>query len=746
MGRPEVLDDDELIPDVVQASDDIGRYRPTVFGQIGGFLAQASDNAGRFRHTTEEVVLDEEPMMDFVHQANDDIGRFRIAQASDNAGRFRHTTEEVVLDEEPMMDFVQANDDIGRFRIAQASDNVGRFRPTEEFFDEEPMMASGNLGRYRQPKDEEEFQLNPTSLVVLDQNKGEKNDVVKSTTETEENGSNLSGHDESFIQHIFSSCCVKKSKTNEDKGIATKEESNYINHKNMTDDELSYLGVSVFCLMKKFIDDVRAAGLDESSKIYEIENLHHQEGVIRKASINTICPIDGKQGAAYVHVHKHKDLVGPATLMLSYTWGYEIGDIIDTVLHYCNSNSLDPKRTYIWICCLCVNQHRVVEKMKRKEVIPFDVFRKTFFNRVTHIGHILAMMAPWQRPQYLTRAWCVYELYTANSNGCDITIEMPASERQNFLSSITSRGGIDDHVNKLFKTLSDTSVANAEASVQADLDNILKLIKDGIGYVEFDVIINNLLRDWVIQLIRDAVKSKFRELKNKCNQDHALFLNQVGILFSNLGEYEAAASMFESVLAFYEEEYGSDYAGISVVLNNISLVFEHQGKLELALDNYNRVLAYDEKNNGKDHVDTALTLTNMAGILWRQQRYDDALKILNRALYIQEEKLGIHIDTANTLNTIGIILNRQEHYSEALKTHLRALKMKEKLLGKDHTSTANTVNNMGLVFKNQDKFDIALDHYNRALKVYVKVLGKDHPNTVRTRKNIALLSNQSSLR
>lgn len=44
------------------------------------------------------------------------------------------------------------------------------------------------------------------------------------------------------------------------------------------------------------------------------------------------------------------------------------------------------------------------------------------------IGHVLAMMAPWNEPFDLTRIWCAFELYTANEDQVDVTIVMPPAQ------------------------------------------------------------------------------------------------------------------------------------------------------------------------------------------------------------------------------------------------------------------------------------------------------------------------------
>ncbi len=50
---------------------------------------------------------------------------------------------------------------------------------------------------------------------------------------------------------------------------------------------------------------------------------------------------------------------GRATIMLSYTWGYSFGTIGSALMAYCAKHGLDPRTTHVWICCMCINQHRV---------------------------------------------------------------------------------------------------------------------------------------------------------------------------------------------------------------------------------------------------------------------------------------------------------------------------------------------------------------------------------------------------
>ncbi|CAB9509166.1 hypothetical protein SEMRO_377_G130100.1 [Seminavis robusta] len=122
---------------------------------------------------------------------------------------------------------------------------------------------------------------------------------------------------------------------------------------------------SVHHIATEFLDQVISTpGLSHTSTIYEIENLQGPPGLIRQRGLDVVCPVDGQKGAAYVDCLEGEDHVGEATHMLSYAWSYSIGDIVDTLVHYCTSTGKDPRRAYVWMCCLCVNQHRVVLQKK----------------------------------------------------------------------------------------------------------------------------------------------------------------------------------------------------------------------------------------------------------------------------------------------------------------------------------------------------------------------------------------------
>jgi hypothetical protein len=163
-------------------------------------------------------------------------------------------------------------------------------------------------------------------------------------------------------------------------------------------------------------------------------------------------------------------------------------------------NGRDPKRTYVWICALCLNQHRIVKTMTPDELSA------EFGTRVSTIGYLLPMLEPWRDPQYLKRAWCLFELYTAIGASGAVAIDVVLTEEEdaNFLEAMGTEGYacIDT-------ALASIQSANATATIEADLHAIRELIKSKPGGFEtLDTTVRNHLHTWFED--RGAVKSARR--------------------------------------------------------------------------------------------------------------------------------------------------------------------------------------------------------------------------------------------
>lgn len=541
-------------------------------------------------------------------------------------------------------------------------------------------------------------------------------------------------------------------------------------------DHYEFLAPSVFHLETSLMEQIEKAGLDKkTAQIYDIEDLRKIEhGVIRNKGANVQCPIDGKTGAAYVHCITGEDNVGTATHMLSYAWGYRVIDIVETLLAFCKENKLDPKKNYIWICCLCNNQHRVFEE----EEVPFDMFQDVFNKRVTGIGNVLAMMAPWNDPSYLKRVWCIFEMYTANSDDkCSIQIVMPPKEKESLLESITTHAGASGRngIDELFDALANTQVELAEASRETDKVNILKLVKQGPGYHTFNVEINQLMRKWIKDTVIESAKTT--EAINCTNDDQrrqsalrlafygsyfsrnglhkaaielhekslnlyesldtedkdtiARCYNNIGTEYESMGEYENALEAHTKCLEIFEVIYGTDHPNTSVSYFNIGFVHRKLDDDDKALEMFTKSLEIDKNVKGENHIDTATSYTNLGRIKQKKGDLDGALEMFNKTLAINTDTYGsIHPETGIANGDIALVYHLRKDYDAAIGMHEKTLKIQEAVLGESHPDTAQVYQNIGAAFYEKKEFKISLEYLEKAKSVFEESLGSDHPKSV----------------
>ena len=78
------------------------------------------------------------------------------------------------------------------------------------------------------------------------------------------------------------------------------------------------------------------------------------------------------------------------------------------------------------------------------------------------------MFEPWNDPTYLTRIWCIYEIYTAQDIGCPVTIIMPQREKEVLVDELL------DGLDRLYDALSKTKIQNAKAKYEDDRQAILQ--------------------------------------------------------------------------------------------------------------------------------------------------------------------------------------------------------------------------------------------------------------------------------
>ncbi len=228
------------------------------------------------------------------------------------------------------------------------------------------------------------------------------------------------------------------------------------------------------------------------------------------------------------------------------------------------------------------------------------------------------------------------------------------------------------------------------------------------------------------------------EIYGKEHPSTATSYNNIGLVYSEQGDYDKALEYYFKALDIDKKVLGKKHPSTASSYNNIGLVYDEQGDYDKALEYYFKALEIWENILGTEHPYTATSYNNIGAIYYSKGDYDKALEYYFKALDIREKVLGKeHPDTAQSYNNIGAIYNQKSDYDKALEYYSMALDIVRKFLGEMHPYTAAPYSNIGRVYDSQGDYDKALEYYFMALAINEKVLGADHPSTATDYNSIA---------
>ena len=194
-------------------------------------------------------------------------------------------------------------------------------------------------------------------------------------------------------------------------------------------------------------------------------------------------------------------------------------------------------------------------------------------------------------------------------------------------------------------------------------------------------------------------------------------LNNMGVFYSNEGNYEKAMEHYNESLKIMEEAgYKKE---IAVALNNIGYIHLTQGKAVKALEFYLNSLSIKKEIN--DEKGIANSLNNIAQVYYDHGEIIKALEYNIESLKLKE-KLKDNRGISASLNNIAVIYFDLEDRNKALEYHLKSLEL-NKVIG-DKKMIVVILSNIGLFYTGEGDFQKGLEYYNKALVISESVSDK----------------------
>ncbi|NEP61095.1 MAG: tetratricopeptide repeat protein, partial [Symploca sp. SIO2G7] len=191
-------------------------------------------------------------------------------------------------------------------------------------------------------------------------------------------------------------------------------------------------------------------------------------------------------------------------------------------------------------------------------------------------------------------------------------------------------------------------------------------------------------------------------------------LNNIGLVYSNQGQYQEALDYYQQALAIYQEVGNRRKEGIT--LNNIGEIYRNLGKYQQALDYYQQALAI-HRQVGNRHME-GTTLNNFGLAYSSLGQYQQALDYFQQSVAISN-KIGNRAGEGTTLNNMGEVYRNQGEYQQALNYYQQALTIHRQIGNRKMEGT--TLNNFGLAYYNLGQNQEALDYYQQAIAIYQEI-------------------------
>lgn len=145
-----------------------------------------------------------------------------------------------------------------------------------------------------------------------------------------------------------------------------------------------------------------------------------------------------------------------------------------------------PAPVYFWLDLVVNSQHGTAAR-------PFEWWCTTFTQSVGRIGHVALVLAPWDDPVPLTRAWCLWEIFSAFVSDARLTIHVPKAQRAAFLRTLVDRPGV------VAETLTNVRAERAEATNPDDRSMIFAAIQEERGFGRINLAVKEQLRAWLVE-------------------------------------------------------------------------------------------------------------------------------------------------------------------------------------------------------------------------------------------------------
>jgi tetratricopeptide (TPR) repeat protein len=215
--------------------------------------------------------------------------------------------------------------------------------------------------------------------------------------------------------------------------------------------------------------------------------------------------------------------------------------------------------------------------------------------------------------------------------------------------------------------------------------------------------------------------------------DLARLYNELGVVFTCLGDFGQAAKSYRTALSILESVLPEETCELAAVYRNMGALAhargDHQGAEELA----RRAVALREQALDPCHVDVAADRAALAAVLLELGGLDEAEQLLRLALPVLERAApgACHPNHATAVGHLAAVAHRRGHHFAADTLYCRALRALERAFGRSHRDLVPVLAGLARLYRTlgAPARAEALDARAQAI---LDTVNPDHANTGKT--------------
>jgi tetratricopeptide (TPR) repeat protein len=218
------------------------------------------------------------------------------------------------------------------------------------------------------------------------------------------------------------------------------------------------------------------------------------------------------------------------------------------------------------------------------------------------------------------------------------------------------------------------------------------------------------------------------ELLGRDHPDYVRSLNNLAILYMDIGDYPKSEPLFRQALATCERALGQNHPAYARIQDDLGQLYHEMGDYGKAEPLYRSAREIREQTLGKNHPDYAKSLNSLGVVYVAMGKYAKAEPLYREAIQITKRAPGqSQPNYATYLNNLATLYEQTGDYAKAEPLYGSALEIRERVLSENHPAYATSLSDLGTLYAKMGEYAKAEPLIRRSVEITKKVLPEDDP-------------------